>query len=303
MTKLAPIALFCFKRLETLERCLESLKNCPESSFSDLIIFSDSYRNEEEKEKVEKVRSFCDTIDGFNSIRVIYRKENLGVDYNIIQGIKEMATEHESFIIVEDDLIVSAQFLHFMNSSLIHFKNFKSVLTISAFNYVKIPRDYIWDCYFAARTNPWGWATWSQKIKNVDWDLAFTENFLTNPQEMKDFNAWGSDRSRMLRRTLQGEIRAWDVRLDYFQFKMGHITAYSRNNLVNNIGFNDPVNASNTTGYNRFKTNVRSFHTIQFKFPEFILTNKEIARRYVKQNNLYMRLVTTLFKKLKIYNR
>ena len=301
MNYFVPIALFCFKRLDTIERCIESLKNCPESEFTDLIIFSDCYRNEDEKNKVDKIRAFCEKISGFKSIRINHRKENFGVDYNIIRGIQQMAQEFESFIIVEDDLVVSNQFLRFMNHGLIHFRNFDKVLTLSAFNYVKIPKDYIWDCYFAQRTNPWGWATWSHKIKDVDWDLAIKENFLENPQDKIAFNVWGSDRSRMLKRTLKGEIRAWDILLDYYQFKNEFLTAFSCINLVINNGFNSQ-DATNTTGYNRFKVELKDFNHLDWHFPDFLPSNPTIKRRFISRNSIFNRLITFALKKIKLSN-
>jgi len=297
----APIALFCFKRLDTLKSCIESLKSCPESKESDLIIYSDAARNEGESEKANEVRYYLTQITDFKSIKIILRDENLGVDYNIIKGIQQMSQEYESFIIVEDDLVVSNQFLRFMNAGLEHFKSFEKVLTLSAFNYVKIPKKYIWDCYFAQRTNPWGWATWSHKIMDVEWNLAHTNNFLSYPSEMKAFNEWGSDKSRMLRRTLQGEIRTWDVRLDYFQYKRDLLTVYSIKNLVLNIGFNR-ADASNTTGYNRFKMNHQNFNKNNFFFPDFIFFNKTIKSKFISKNSLFNRIITTIFKLLQINN-
>jgi hypothetical protein len=61
---MAPIVLFCFKRLDTLIACVESLKLCPEAIFKDLIIFSDASRNEEEEKKVVEVRSYIKNIIG-----------------------------------------------------------------------------------------------------------------------------------------------------------------------------------------------------------------------------------------------
>jgi hypothetical protein len=295
--------MFCFKRIQTLTACIESLKLCREAIHTDLIIFSDASRNDEELQKVDEVRSFLKSIVGFKSIRVIKRPENFGVKHNIIRGIQEMALEFESFIVVEDDLVVSSQFLRFMNAGLEHFKEFEKVLTLSAFNYVKIPNNYIWDCYFVGRTNPWGWATWSHKIKDVDWDLAHNENFLSNPKEMKAFNYWGSDRTRMLRRVLEGKIQTWDIQLDYYQFKKDFITAYSCKNLIINNGFNDPINASNTIGYNRFKTKIDKFESYNFKFPDFFPRNKLIEKRFIRKNNLFNRIKTVIFKKLNIFNR
>jgi hypothetical protein len=297
-----PIALFCFKRLDTLIACIESLKLCQEAIHSDLIIFSDASRNDEELQKVDEVRFFLKNIVGFKSIQAIKRPQNFGVKYNIISGIQEMAQEFESFIVVEDDLVVSSQFLWFMNAGLEHFKEFEKVLTLSAFNYVKIPNNYVWDCYFVGRTNPWGWATWSNKIKDVDWDLANKENFLSNPKEMKAFNAWGSDRTRMLRRVLTGQIETWDIQLDYYQFKKDFITAHSCKNLVINNGFNDPINATNTIGYNRFKVVLGNFDPADLHFPDFIPLNQTIKRRFISKNSICNRVITFLFKLLKINN-
>ena len=301
MNNFAPIALFCFNRINTLTACVESLKLCPEIIHKDLIIFSDASRNNEEKNKVDEVRSYIRNITGFKSIRLILRDENLGVDYNIIHGIQEMVQEFESFIVLEDDLIVSCNFLSFMDAALTHFKDFDKVLTLSAYNYVRIPKNYIWDCYFAERTNPWGWATWSHKIKDVDWDLALTNNFLMNSDEKNAFNKWGSDRSRMLQRTLKGHIRAWDIRLDYYQFKKGFITAFSCFNLVINNGFNSQ-DATNTTGFNRFKVEFKYFNHLGWHFPDFFPSNPTIKFRFISRNSVFKRFLTLVLKKMKINN-
>ena len=301
MNNIAPIAFFCFNRIDRLINFIESLKLCPESINSDLIIFSDACRYEEERHKIEDIRLYIKNIEGFNSIRIIHREVNLGVDYNIIRGIQQMSQEYDSFIVVEDDLVVSNQFLRFMNAGLDHFKDFDKVLTLSAFNYVKIPNKYIWDISFAQRTNPWGWATWSNKIKDVDWDLALTDNFLSNNDQMKAFNVWGSDRSRMLKRTLKGEIRAWDIRLDYYQFKNEFLTAFSCFNLVINNGFNSQ-DATNTTGYNRFKVELKDFDHLDWHFPDFLPSNPTIKRRFISRNSIFSRFITFTLKIMKINN-
>jgi hypothetical protein len=302
MCHLAPIALFCFNRIDTLILCIESLQLSSESIHSDLIIFSDASRNEKDRQKVVEIRSYIININGFKSIRIIHREQNLGVDFNIIKGIQQMSEEYDRFIIVEDDLIVSNQFLRFMNSGLDHFKFFEKVLTLSAFNYVKIPKNYIWDCFFAERSNPWGWATWSNKIKDIDWDLALKNNFLSNKDEMSAFNKWGSDRSRMLKRTLNGEIKAWDIRLDYYQFKKEFVTAYSCKNFVINNGFNR-LDASNTSGYNRFKVELNDFDQFDFHFPDFLPLNPIIKRRFILINSIFKRIITSILKIMNYNNK
>jgi hypothetical protein len=299
MNYYSPILLFCYRKLDTLKECIESLKNCPEAKFTDIYIFSDAAVNPKVEIEVTRVRDYLQNVTGFKSINLRFRNHNLGVDYNIINGIEEMSKVVDQFIVIEDDLSVSVDYLRFLNEALIIYKDFDKVLTVSAFNYVKIPKNYIWDCYFAGRTNPWGWATWSHKIKLVDWELANRHQFQSQSKLKKQFNLWGSDRSLMLKHTLLGKIRAWDIRLDYYQFSNGMFTAYSTKNLVINNGFGRK-DASNTLGYNRFKVSLNSFGLFAIKFPEFLFVDSIIKRRFIERNNLINRILTRLFKLFKI---
>jgi GT2 family glycosyltransferase len=96
----SPIILFTYKRLDTLQPCLASLRKCSESEQSDLIIVSDFAAQESDIEKVKAVRQFLRTIKDFKTIEIIERTQNLGVDYNIIEGIKFMTTRFPKFIVI-----------------------------------------------------------------------------------------------------------------------------------------------------------------------------------------------------------
>ena len=281
--------------------CIESLKQCPEAIESDLVIFSDDAPDKYSRNSVDNVRDYIKSIVGFKSISIIIREKNFGVDNNIIEGIKYMSEYYDSFIVVEDDLVVSSNFLSFVNACLIKYKNYEQVLTVSAFNSISIPHKYIWDCYFAKISNPWGWATWSEKIKKVDWELAIKNDFSKSLLEQKSFNSIGSDRSRMLLRTLKGDIKAWDIRLDYYLFKTKNLTVYSSNNFVLNIGFNS--DATNTFGYNRYKSSLKEVNDKKrFKLPDSLIINKLLIRRSVFKNSFLLRIKTVFFKLIDIKN-
>ena len=294
--KLAPIVLFCFKRIDTLQLCIHSLQQCPESKDTDLIIFSDTSTDDKTLVLVEKVRDYVKHIDGFKSVTRIYRPQNFGVDNNIIEGIKYMSETYHSFIVVEDDLIVSTSFLNYMNHALIYFERNQNIITISGTNFLKkIPKKYIYDFFIAGISNPWGWATWSNKIKNVDWNLASKEGALKVKVLREEFNWWASDRYRMLHRTIKGEIKAWDIRLDYYMFRFNLSTVYCMYNLVKNIGFNR-FDASNTVGYNRYKKELDSRIPQNFRFTLQNIYNKDIISEFKKANSISARIVTKLFK-------
>lgn len=297
----SPIALFCYKRLDTLKACLNSLQKCPESINSDLIIFSDASKNTNDFLSVLSVREYLNSIVGFNSVTINLREKNLGVDLNIRYGLIEMAKKFDKFIVVEDDIVVSNKFLQFLNHGLSFYEKYNNIISISAFNYVKIPSNYKWDCYFVGRTNPWGWATWSSKIIKVDWDVIDSDYFISNKYIQSEFNYWGSDRSRMFLKTLKGKITAWDIRLEYHAFKYKMLTVYPTKNLVLNIGFNSDL-ASNTTGYNRYKVNLSYFMNYRFNFPDFITDNPIIRKKFISKNSVLNRLITTIFKMFNIKN-
>jgi len=300
----APIILFTYKRLDTLKSCLNSLHNCPESIHSDLIIVSDSAAKDTDIEKVKKVRQFLPYISGFKTIEILERERNYGVDYNIIEGIKMMASRFPNFIIVEDDLVVKKGFLSFLNKSLEYYKNHEEVISISAFSYINsFPKQYLYDVYFAKRTNPWGWATWSHKINAVDWELKDKLDFLTNFKNQRKFNEWGSDRSSMLKNTIYNKTRAWDIRLDYDQFKNNTTTVYPINTFVHNIGFGD-IDASNTFGYNRFKTknHLIEMDINQIRFLNTVLYNPSIRKNFVNKNSIVQRILTRIMKMIRYKN-
>jgi len=297
----SPIILFCYRRLDTLQSCIESLQSCLEAKFSDLIVFSDAAVNDEVKLNVCQVRDYLTQLTGFKSVTLNFRDVNFGVDYNIIRGIQDVSKDYKQFIVVEDDLNVAPSFLRFMNEALLFYEKFDKIITISGFNYVNIPEKYIWDCYFVGRTNPWGWATWSEKIKNVDWELAINDFFLTNKSEQRAFNRLGKDMSPMLIKVIKKEIRTWDIRLDYFLFKHGLITVYSCKNFVINKGFNRN-DATNTLGYNRYNVFLNNSECSFFRFPDFITINKLILKRYIFKNSYINRFKTYFFKILSINN-
>jgi len=291
---LSPIVIFCYKRLDTLKLSIESLLKCKEAQDTDVFVFSDAAAKQEDFFLVEEVRTFIHSIEGFKSVSINKRNFNHGIDNNIIEGLKEMSNKYESFIIVEDDIVVNPSFLTFMNLSLSYYNTNKKILSISGFSYVKkIPSNYAFDIYYTQRINAWGWATWSDRIKSVDWNLKnISKSFNKFPNYFK-FNDWGSDRSNMLLKTIKGKIRTWDIRLDYHQFINNQFSIYPIISLCNNIGFQS-FNATNTFGYNRYEIEFSDKKQVFWKLSSEIFIDKSIKKEFVQKNSIPQRLKTKL---------
>ena len=163
-SKLAPIVVFTYVRVEKLKKSIETLKQCDLSKKSHLYIFSDSYKNKKEKPYVDKVRKYIKSIKGFKKISIIFRKKNYGLSHNIIDGVTKIINRHGKIIVIEEDIIVDKNFLNFLNQSLNFYKNKKSIWHISGWNYnLNMPLSF--DGYFTKTMNCWGWGTWKDRWK------------------------------------------------------------------------------------------------------------------------------------------
>lgn len=288
----APIVLFTFNRAESVKKSLSSLLQCTMAADSELLVFSDAPRNDSDIEKVNEVRKYLKALTGFKKVTVNERMANLGVDYNIINGLKEICEQYEKFIVIEDDLIFSENFLLFINQGLEHFQNYPSVVNISGFSYVSnIPDGYKYDSYFTRRSWTWGWGGWGSKMKNIDWEVKDFDTFINNPSEQNLLKkTGGSDLPKMLRDTMEGRMRTWDVRFFYYQFKHSLLTIYPVSSKTVNIGFTKE--GSHTFGYNRYGTTLDSSNKQHFNFPDNTIVDERLNAAFLRRNNLSNRIIT-----------
>jgi len=293
--KIAPLILFTYKRCDSLKDSIGSLCKCELSKESELIVFSDAPKASGDKEDVAEVRDYLHSIEHFKKVTIIERSENLGVDYNIINGLKEISVKHESFIVIEDDLIYASNFLWFMNKALEFYSQMTEVMLICAFSYVdKIPQTYTYDTYVTKRSWPWGWASWGDRIKHVDWEVADYKRFSKDKKLQNEFNeSGGSDLAIMLSHTMEGRMRTWDIRMFYYQFKSKLLTIYPTVSKTDNIGFHQF--ASHTWGYNRYRVDLDKSNSKDFRFNKNLTINETINKEFLKKNNITNRILTKLF--------
>ena len=173
--KFAPILLFVFNRPDHTKKVLESLKNNLLSNSSELYIFSDNYKFEKDKKNVNEVRKIISRFKGFKTIKIINRNVNYGLSKSIRSGIKFILKKHNSFIVLEDDIVTNKNFIIYMNNCLQKYKKI-SIWHVGAWNY---PMFKINDNkhIFDRMMNCWGWATWRNWKKAEFNAKKFTKNF------------------------------------------------------------------------------------------------------------------------------
>ena len=195
MISFAPIAIFAYKRKDKIEQCLSSLKKCDGFDKSQLFIFSDGFKGEADKGQVGEVRDYLRTFSQMcscKSIEIIESKYNKGLANSIITGVTSIVNKYGKIIVVEDDLIVSKDFIKYMNIGLDFYETNKRYGMISAYTYpLKELDSYDKDVYVTRKGDCWGWATWKDRWETVDWELKNFDEYLSNTERKKSIFFFG----------------------------------------------------------------------------------------------------------------
>jgi hypothetical protein len=166
----APILVMVYDRLDSLEKCIASLQACKESAGSVLYISSDAAYRVEDNEKINAVRDYIQTVSGFKRVIPITPAANRGLNGAYNAALDLVFEEHDTFIFLEDDIIVSPDFLEFVNEGLEFYKNEDKVISISGFShsvFFDVDPGLKSEVYFTNRWCPWGFASWRDKIRSV----------------------------------------------------------------------------------------------------------------------------------------
>ncbi len=216
---LAPIVVFCYNRQSHFERLIDSLKRNFLARESSLFIFSDGYKSEADKDSVLEVRNYLGTITGFKEVHIESRSSNIGLGNNVISGVSYVFERFDKVIVLEDDLLVSSDFLEFMNEALDVYRPTKKIYSVSGFNFrFELPARYTDQVYLLPRTCSLGWGTWRDRWSAVNWGMEYFPEFIRNKKERKRFEVGGENLTLILLKQFLGYYRSWAIRWDYNRF-------------------------------------------------------------------------------------
>ncbi len=248
MQELAPIVLFVYNRPWHTEQTVKSLKENKFAAESDLVIYSDSAKSEKDKYAVKKVRDFVEKITGFKSIQIIKRKDNFGLAGSVISGINEIFQNYNKAIVIEDDIVSSKNFLHFMNEALKIYEDDERIFSVSGYTFpIKIPKDYIDSTFISYRSSSWGWGTWKDRWLKVDWEIKDYGEFIKDKNAQMLFNRGGEDLTPMLHSQKNSKIDSWAIRWAYAHFKNDAYCVFPVHSKIKNIGTDSSGTHSDTS--------------------------------------------------------
>ena len=233
---LSPLLLFVFNRPEHTRKTLEHLVRNDLACQTDLYVYSDGARTEDEIAQVTQVRNIVKCFRGFKSVTLIERDKNIGLAQNICSGVSEILSSSESVIVLEDDLLTSPLFLTFMNQALAQYSNISEVFGVTGYSFsgnFDFQRSY-----FLPFASSWGWGTWKNKWSTFSRDNELLKKIITNPSLQFKFDLDGAYKySNMARDQLDGKINSWAIYWNAFILQNDGIFLYPPKSYVKNIGF------------------------------------------------------------------
>ena len=287
----APLVIFAFNRPDKLNALLESLEKNLEFKHSELIFYIDNVKLKSEKSLHNEVINVASKDWKCNSKIININESNVGLKKNIINGVNKTFKTHETGIFLEDDLIVSENFLYFMNKSLTKYKNNSNVMHISGYNYPFLIGKKT-DSYFTTIMNCWGWSTWRDRWTN---NRNFIENrisILENKRRRK-FNAFGfeKDFESQLIRNDNKALKTWAIYWYQYIFLNDGLCLQPVKTLVKNNGMDGSGERKVNSNFYNSKINykkVKNFpHNIKFlifyKFQVIIFfIYKKFRKNFIK---------------------
>lgn len=279
--RLAPIAIFAYRRKKLLEQVINALKENIYASESDVIFFLDGARNEIDVKEVEQVRAYVRTVDGFNSVTIVERDKNYGLAQNIIDGVTEVVNKYGKIIVLEDDIVTSKYFLEYMNKALDLYEEEKEVMEVSGYAFPHGSKG-LPETAFLHFADCWGWATWKRawdcfEKNSVELINTFTEDDIYRFNFDGSFPFWNQ-----VLENANGRLNTWAIFWQASVYKKRGLMLYPTKSLVLNIGLDGSgENCGIVDGYNSKLIN----KPIE-DFPEKIEENRavrDIISNYLKK--------------------
>jgi len=235
MQTFAPIALFVYNRPKHTARTLKFLQQNSLAAESRLFVFSDGAKSQADEENVQEVRELLQNIDGFKSVEIILRPQNLGLANSIIDGVTKLVKTYKQVIVFEDDLITSPHTLTYFNEGLTRYKENDKVMHLGAYMY-PLKNAQLPETFFYRAATSWGWATWERAWQhfepNIDTLIAQFDK-----KKIKDFSIDGRMNFwKQVKDYKNGKNNSWAIRWYASIFLKGGLTLNPAHSLVNNIG-------------------------------------------------------------------
>lgn len=236
----APIAVFCYRRPDHLRRTLETLRANALASQSDLFIFCDGAKSDQDRSAVLHTRAVAREQSWCGRVHIVESDLNCGLSTSISSGVTQLCERFGRAIVLEDDLITAPDFLEYVNHALDKYADESNVHQISGYMFpVQIPeKDSAFSAFFLPLTTSWGWATWQRSWRKFSNDVSSARLDALDEAARQRFDLDGNfPFSRMLLSRVRGHNDSWAILWYLTVFSENGLVLFPPETLIENIGF------------------------------------------------------------------
>jgi hypothetical protein len=200
-----------------------------------------------EEELCMQTRGIVDAVDWPCTVKILFRKCNLGCAKGVSTAISWFFQHEEEGIILEDDIVTHPDFFSFCEAMLERYRHDERVMHISGMNMQFGIKRGDASYYFSEIMHCWGWASWRRAWQKFDYTMPGLFDFISRelPKKFASPAVVAHFRS-MLRHVRNNTIDTWDTRWTYSIWHAGGLCLQSNVNMIKNIGFS--ASATHTAG-------------------------------------------------------
>ncbi len=299
--KPAPIVIMAYKRVDYLRQTLEAIEKNSLANQSDLIVYSDGPKYPENSTDVANIKLLRELVlskQWCKNVKLVISDTNKGLNNAFFDGITEVMNTYGKAIVLEEDILVSPNFLEFMNDALNMYENEKNVFHISGCLF-KIKTTDLPPSFFLSVANTWGWATWKDRWDKLIRDPAeiMDEIIKKNAYNRLTLDNAEPDYWHQLKANVDGKMDTWDIKWFASIVVNNGLILYSNSNMVENIGFDGSgTHFKNGSMGLDTKINLRKIKLVKQNVEENKTAKKELIR-FFKNNKagIFQRIREKLF--------
>lgn len=279
-SSLAPVIIYVYNRVDKIKNCIDALLLNYLANEVDLFVISDG-PHANDVEAVNSIRSYLADLTGFRSINVLARQSNWGATKSTSSAEHLIGSLYQRFIAMEDDNIVSKNFLNYMNQALDYYKHDSRVFSICGYKApFNLPENYSRDVWFSPWHNAWTYATWYDRWSRLDIESNdFSETFksISKRKRLRELGLFMYDAAWL---DWKGFARANDARICMHMFHNAMVTVAPSVSLNFNDGQDGTgLHAKKTS---RFEVDLSNGEKINFNFVAFDQLDDNVISMFVK---------------------
>lgn len=241
------VLLIIFNRPVTTQKVFDAIRTAKTSK---LYISADAPRARNERDSVNciEAKNITENIDWPCEVKRLYQEKNLGCSHGPRAAFDWFFSHEEEGIILEDDCVPHPDFFAFATCMLERFRENKKIISINGSNLGYEPKDNK-SYSFSRYMNMWGWATWADRARTIDYSLEDWKQ-VENPTQylhLKLRNHFFDYDTNWYRywihkfdlTTTTENLSWWDWQWVWHQIKNDQFSVVPSANLVKNIGFSE----------------------------------------------------------------